>query len=124
MTCPACHCQRVTVEPTPGGPHHAKELCADCRRFLRWVPKPGAERIRRPAGHRDLVEKFSRGFCQFCRRTEGVLPPGQTLEGHHIVELQDGGSSERDNILVLCTACHKLLHWMRTWVTSKESATP
>lgn len=26
--------------PTPEGPHHAKEVCDLCGRFVRWLPKP------------------------------------------------------------------------------------
>ncbi len=37
--CPKCW--SVRFERGPGsGPHHARVQCADCGRFVRWVPKP------------------------------------------------------------------------------------
>jgi hypothetical protein len=32
---------------------------------------------------------------------------------------QDDGEAERENVMILCTKCHKLIHWMRTHVTQK-----
>ena len=117
MTCPRCHSPNLVQTPTPKGPHHAREECGDCGRFVRWVPKPESERIRRPAAHRDLVRKYGRGFCELCLIREGRLPAGQTLVGHHVIEYQDGGEPKRENVWILCTKCEKLVHLMRTWGT-------
>lgn len=37
---PECAHYRVIQIPESSGPHHAREVCSDCRKFLRWVPKP------------------------------------------------------------------------------------
>lgn len=36
----SCDHQSVTVVLTPQGPHHSKEVCATCGKFIRWLPKP------------------------------------------------------------------------------------
>lgn len=35
-----CQHHRLDVVETPEGPHYAKEVCADCGRFIKWLPKP------------------------------------------------------------------------------------
>lgn len=35
-----CDHLNVIFTPTPELTHHGKETCADCGKFLRWVPKP------------------------------------------------------------------------------------
>ena len=120
MTCSACGSTAVVQTPTPNLPHYAREDCADCLRFLRWVPKPDADRIRRPAAHRDLVKKFSRGFCEICLTKDSDLLPGQVLEAQHVQEFHEGGDPTRENTWIICTACHKLIHWRRTWTVPGE----
>lgn len=118
--CPACQSTETTVELTPDGPHYGKLVCAACGRFLRWQLKPETPRSRRPASHKELAKKYGRGYCEWCLTPEDQLPPRQVLEGHHIIEYADGGSDQRDNVLVLCTACHKLAHWMRDYCRPKD----
>lgn len=115
------HCQHPgphVVEVQTTGVHHAKVECAKCRRFLRWLSKPDSDptKYKRPQTHRDLVSKFSNGFCEMCLRDKNELPKGQTLEAQHVIEFQDGGSEKRENIWIVCTACHRIIHWLRTYV--------
>lgn len=49
-----------------------------------------------------------------CRREELPLP--EVLEAHHVVEVQEGGSDERDNLWIVCTACHSMIHYLRTYL--------
>lgn len=113
MTCPRCQSEIVNEELTPDKQHYAKESCGVCGCWLRWLPKPDREKIRRPSAHRNLVKKFSHGYCELCCTAEQDLPPGQVLEAQHGVEFQDGGEPTRENIWILCTACHKLVHCIR-----------
>lgn len=101
---------------TPEHQHHAKALCARCRRWIAWVSKPDADKYRRPSADKKLVKKFSRGFCEMCLIREENIPNGASLEGHHIVEFKDGGEPTRENTWILCTACHRLVNWRRTYV--------
>lgn len=108
---------------TPEMQHHGKEVCNGCGKFLRWIPKPDNEKVRRPAKHRDLVKKYSKGFCELCLKSEVELPNGQGLEAQHVIEFQDGGTEGRENIWIVCTACHKLIHWMRHHISQRSTVT-
>lgn len=116
MRCRDCGSETETIVPGPHpGGHHAKAECSGCRRFKRWIAKPGADRVKRPASHRDLATKFGKGMCVLCGKKKDELPPNQTLEAHHIVEFAKGGTNDADNILVVCTGCHNWIHWRRHW---------
>lgn len=115
--CRRCGAQWEPVfERCETGVHFGKETCQACGAFIRWVPKPSTERKAREAAHRDLVRKFSLGFCELCGILEESLPRGETLHAHHVDEYQDGGEPVRSNIQIVCTACHSLIHWRRTYV--------
>jgi 5-methylcytosine-specific restriction endonuclease McrA len=95
--------------------HHASVRCAECNSFMRWLTKPDGDKVKRPAKHRNLVTKYSKGFCEMCLRNEGDLPTGQVLEAQHVQEYANGGSEDRENIWIVCTGCHKFIHWIRTY---------
>jgi 5-methylcytosine-specific restriction endonuclease McrA len=44
-----------------------------------------------------------RNICQACGSTN-------SLEGHHIIDYQYGGTANVDNIVTLCHVCHKQVH--------------
>jgi 5-methylcytosine-specific restriction endonuclease McrA len=106
-----------TVDLTTSGVHHAKVTCGGCNRFLRWLPKPESDptKYRRPTSHTNLVADYGQGYCEMCLRKKEDLPPKQTLEAQHVLEFKDGGSNERENIWIVCTACHRMIHWIRTY---------
>lgn len=115
-TCRHCNATGVhRTEVQQSGVHYAKVTCNTCDRFLRWIPKPDSDptKARRPQQHRELVRAYGNGFCEMCLRKTDELPKGQTLEAQHVIEFQDGGSNDRSNIWIICTACHKLVHWTR-----------
>ena len=63
-----------------------------------------------------MVKKTGIDHCQICLKKADELPKGRALEGHHLEEYSDGGGSVEDgNIIVACTACHRLIHWIRTY---------
>lgn len=41
-----CSHTNKTVIPEKRGPHHARTVCADCKKFLGWVPSPDTLRRR------------------------------------------------------------------------------
>lgn len=98
------------------GPHYAEKRCGSCGKHLGWVPKPDRDKSRREAKHTDLVRKYFRGFCDLCLITEKYLPHGEVWEAHHVLEYQNGGGAERENVWILCTACHKLVNWRRIYL--------
>jgi hypothetical protein len=50
-----CSHSHVTVIPEKRGPHYARKICADCHRFLGWIPKPETI-IRQQENQRILTE--------------------------------------------------------------------
>lgn len=44
-----------------------------------------------------------------CRKC-GYSGPGFALHIHHIVEVQDGGGNEPENLILLCVTCHDEWH--------------
>jgi hypothetical protein len=62
------------------------------------------------------VKKYGRGLCEVCLRRPADLPPGETLEAQHIIEFSEGGDPGPENIMIVCTACHRLVHWVRRYV--------
>lgn len=107
---------RMQLVEESNGIHHAKVICPNCGTFFDWVKKPEGVRRSRPASHRDLVARFGKGFCQMCLRLSDHLPKGETLEGHHVLEYKNGGEPTADNVWILCTACHSLVNWRRTYL--------
>lgn len=55
-------------------------------------------------------------FCQMCLRAGNRLGNRDVLESHHIIEISTGGEDKPENILVLCTSCHRLTHHQRTYL--------
>lgn len=53
--------------------------------------------VQRKGKERDLYT------CQICGSTDCV-------EGHHILNYQYGGAASIDNIVTLCSKCHKQVH--------------
>jgi len=117
--CPSCLSTDLSeiIEPTRGG-HHGRLVCNHCNRFIKWIPKPKEEKNGDPRAEvsKKLVSQYSKGFCEICLRKHDELPSPQTLEGHHIVQVKDGGTDDRDNIQIVCTACHRWIHWQRTYL--------
>lgn len=108
IACRHCESRGPHVEvPMTNGVHHAKLVCGSCNLFMQWVPKPDADKGKRPAAHRDLVRKYSEGVCELCHMPEEELLKGETLEAHHVKEYIDEGSNERSNIWIVCTTCHQ-----------------
>jgi hypothetical protein len=122
--CPSCGSEELNdelVDPASGMLHWGKRVCARCGRHIKWLPKPDQLRTRRPARHRNLVDKYGRGFCELCLRWAKDLPPLEQLIGHHVnhpdaptcAESDDPG---RENVWILCTYCHALVGQQRTYL--------
>lgn len=126
MLCNRCERETLSrVVLTPDLPHYGKLVCDMCGCWRRWLPKPDTDptKHRRTKQHTDLVRQFSKGYCEMCLMTAGELDDGRVLEAHHVLEYQTGGDPSRENIWILCTGCHKLVHWMRTYVGKNEPLT-
>ena len=84
-----------------------------------WVSKPTELKTVRRKVNRDLFELVSdkmRNYCWTCLRSRTLLKslqPMVPLEAHHIIEVQNGGVNERDNIQIVCKECHSGIHRTR-----------
>ena len=124
VNCKKCGPVQAVFQECSNGPHKAKFLCPKCNSFLRWIGSADIARIKgnqpskevRRRETEKLVNRYSKGFCELCLRAKNQLPGTQTLEAHHVIEVQDGGSDERNNIWIVCTSCHKFVHHQRTYL--------
>jgi len=107
----------AVLELTPHLTHYAKLVCGRCGNHHQWISKPDSDttKYRRPRQHKDLVDKYSRGFCELCLKSGAELQTGVTMEAHHVVGFSNGGSSDRGNVWIVCTACHRQIHWARRY---------
>jgi hypothetical protein len=125
--CPYCAstdlCEVIAVNR---GGHYGKIVCNRCDRFIKWIPKPKAEKAQDPRAEvsKTLVNQYSKGFCEICLRKDQQLPKPQTLEGHHIVQVKDGGTDDKENIQIVCTFCHRWIHSQRTYLGHYASGSP
>ena len=115
-TCGSCNSKRQfrILGPHKGG-HYARINCADCGGFIKWEADPSKKKISRK-GQAKLVDKFSQGYCESCLRLSDELPSPQTIEAHHIIPVEAGGGNNKDNIQIVCTPCHRLIHHQRTYL--------
>jgi HNH endonuclease len=75
-----------------GPPEHFDDEIRAYKSSTRYIPTPLESILFELAGHR----------CTICN--------APWLEIHHIEELADGGSTEYDNLIVLCPNCHTRVH--------------
>jgi hypothetical protein len=113
--------RHILVKPGDvGSQHYAKIVCDHCDgAFVQWGAHPEVDKARWPSEHRKLVQaarREGRTRCEMCLRHESDLPGTQSLMAHHVDEYQVQGEADLDsNVWILCTACHRLVHWARTY---------
>lgn len=67
----------------------------------------GAELQARRQDHLDRHRRGGSAPCWCCSARERLI-------AHHVVQLQNGGSNDEDNIVYICEACHAEVHpWLR-----------
>lgn len=114
--CPVCNypCE-VTLRPDT--PHYGEIRCPDHGHY--WVPKPNSEKRAKRKSNLKLRKSIPEGynsFCELCMRSEslfGKLKPSLSLEVHHVIEVQELGSDGPENLRLLCSECHELIHARR-----------
>jgi hypothetical protein len=73
------------------GPHHAKLICKDCRKFMGWIPKP--ETVQQQKENQDILTALSklelpaweRQFVRLLSSHKNISPKQQTK----LFELRD-----------------------------------
>lgn len=113
-------CDKATVQTGKGeleiGTAELEQAQCDCQ-----ISRPGERNTTSvpPATRREILAKY-RHKCQRqgCGHT-------RYLEVHHKIPRSQGGGNELDNLICLCSVCHKLLHDKKLagktgWVKSPE----
>lgn len=105
------------TDPPTGNSHWRKLSCPECGQFMGWAPKPpdDATKYRPARSSADLVERFGKGYCEMCLRLDIELPAQHGLEAHHVKPHHIGGEDTRDNLWIVCKACHRLIEHARTY---------
>jgi hypothetical protein len=95
-------------------PHYGKTTCRECRAFIGWVKKPKNEG-KRTRSSKYKIDDFDITYCEICLRPIERLGRNEVLEIHHKIEVNEGGEDTKQNILIVCTACHKFINWIRLY---------
>jgi len=113
--CPRCNIEVVPKEILyESGPHYAKAVCPECDCYLYMIAKPkNKEKLEKRPNGCPSPDKLEIDFCQVCLRHKEKLGKGY-LETHHIDD--DPTNNDRLNLQVVCIACHKWIHWTRTYL--------
>lgn len=114
IACKHCGCiGSFREEIGPFGPHYGKLFCAECGKFFGFMKKPENEDQRAPNKYN--ASSLGIDCCQMCGRDESMLGLYESLEVHHVVEIQHGGADKPENIWCVCTQCHKYIHHVRIY---------
>jgi 5-methylcytosine-specific restriction endonuclease McrA len=111
------------VEPVTYGEvsdvHGYKLHCPHCGMYVGWGGKTQAikngngERVR---SSQWTAKRLNADHCEMCQRRKDFLGKGERLEIHHVLEISQGGEDVPENIWILCTACHRIVHHQRTYL--------
>ena len=93
--------------------------CPSCKKFWGWGGRSKA--LKDEAGVRQLssnwtAKRLGVDKCQCCLRDKDHLGETECLEVHHVIPVQLGGEDAPRNLWVVCTPCHKQIHWLRTYI--------
>jgi len=98
-------CAKASIQTSKGefkiSETELEQARCDCQ-----ISRPGKrnEMSIPPATRRRILAKYRHKCTQpGCRHT-------QHLHVHHVVPRAEGGSNDAENLVVLCSACHNILH--------------
>lgn len=81
-----CSHPHTQVVPEKRGPHYAKLICTDCKRFLRWMPSPETikrreenARILTMLAKSDGLSEWERQFVRDMSSHKNISPKQQAL---------------------------------------------
>ena len=117
------HCQKdvgTVLQVLSEGTHYGRLNCEECGRYVSFVKKPNNEGKR--GRNKYTPEDLKINHCQLCLRPGHRLGSRGVLDVHHVIEIQDGGDDTKENIWVVCTSCHRLIHHQRTYLNSHLKA--
>ena len=118
------HCQRcgtLCEQIAYDGPKHfAKAICPSCNSFVSWVSKPKNEGQRKKTGLKlkKFIPQNMQGFCELCLRDKNTLKKlNLFFEIHHVIPVKDEGEDSTENLRLVCSECHSLIHRHREIIT-------
>ena len=115
VNCPKClHSVVPIVSVLEKGVHYAEKRCPICNAHLGYLPKP--KNLNKRPKNKYTAASLEIEACQLCLRHRDMLGRRGVLEIHHVNEIQVGGEDTVENIWVLCTSCHSLVHHQRTYL--------
>ena len=109
LVCPYCD-DGGEIATRSNGPH-TEAYCVVCDSHVEFVQKGNPSKWKRRNGSTNLAKQSN--WCHMCLRHRTEIESPKTLVGHHVVEVQKGGSDNLVNVWPLCTDCHNLVHWAR-----------
>jgi len=101
---------------TPNRPKiYAEVYCRACDRNQKWLPFPDTpEKKRKKTGQKLLKQKIPfdmMGFCEICLRDKFQLKTLElNLEVHHVIPVEQEGTDKTENLRLVCSQCHSLIH--------------
>lgn len=97
-------------------------VCEQCERFLAWGGKNKAimAEDKRQRSSQWTAHRLRIRSCQMCLREQDELGTREQLEVHHVQPVSQGGADQPDNLWVVCTACHRLIHWQQTYLNDHQ----
>ena len=101
----------------PGTPHYGEIRCP--LHGHDWVPKPKEKKVPKKRANLSLrkhIPKPFNFFCEICLREESFLrnlSPPLYFQVHHVIEHQNGGEDITENLSLVCSECHELIHARR-----------
>jgi len=119
------HCNKCDTQVEPmthseiNDVHGYKLRCPICNTFVGWGGKKKAvkgEHGERVRSSQWTANRLKQESCEMCQRPKNFLGHGERLEVHHVSEVEQGGEDVPENIWVLCTPCHRLVHHQRTYL--------
>ena len=98
----------------PIGPHYGEIVCQVCKNRWGFMGKPTNEGKRKKNKYTPQVLSINK--CEMCQRRKDELINHETLEVHHVTQVVDGGPDTPENIWIVCTPCHKMIHHHRFYL--------
>ena len=103
-------CLQIYENVTP--PHYGEAYCPFCQRHSHWIKNPDKTN-RRQSGVklRKLIPNSLQNTCEICLRTKSELNNlNLSFEVHHVIPVDQQGSDEAENLRLVCSQCHELIH--------------
>ena len=114
--CPVCALP-LAFTPRPDTQHWGEIRCP--QHGHRWIPKPDAVKKPKRKTNWALITELHQDmqtFCWICLRDKALLQslrPSVSLQVHHIIAVEDQGTDETHNLMLLCSECHSEVHRRR-----------